>query len=88
MPEHMLFERMFELGEQLKGGPLTDPEKQEMGEAFHHAGGSAFERAIAALSSVLSTKSSDILKRGRAMDKEDHLMEKLSKAAEAWEREH
>jgi hypothetical protein len=73
---------MFEMGEQLKGAPLTDSEKMDMEEAYYHDYGSVFQRAINALSSVLNTKPTFILERGRALNREGHQFSRLKEAAE------
>lgn len=85
MPDHVLFKRMFELGAQLKGAPLTKLEKRDLDVCFSHASGSAFQRAITALSEVLNTNPSLIFERSGALDREGDLLRRLVSAADAWE---
>jgi len=84
MREESLFQAMHRLAEQLKGGPVTSSEKQGMEEAFYRAGGSAFERATAALSETLNTNPSILFERTEALDEGERLLAHLRHAAEAW----
>jgi hypothetical protein len=84
MSEQELVQTIYELTEQLKGGPLNEFEKGKLKEVFSSATGSALDRAYAAMAEVLNTEPSLVERRIRSLERVEQaeLAARLERAAE------
>ena len=85
MSKKELFESIYRLTEQLKGGPLKTFEKQHIMDDFHNTTGTTFDRANKAIANALHTDPSFISERANALEYVDRLRQDLKKSADAWE---
>jgi hypothetical protein len=84
MPENQLFETMYSLTKQLKGGPLKNYEKEAIHDVFKRSDGNPFERAEKAVAGVLHTTPDFIYEKGEALEGVNRMIEDMRKAAEAY----